>query len=197
MLQEQIIARGVKDPLVLEAMRKVPREAFVSIEQQSSAYEDHPLPIEEGQTISQPYIVAFMTECLQLNPSATVLEVGTGSGYQTAILASIVKRVYTIEIIPTLAEKAKKTLRALGFSNITFRVGDGHHGWPEKSPFDGIIVTAAPERVPAALLQQLKIKSRLVLPVGEHSQVLKVIQKTETSFEEQTVLEVRFVPMRE
>jgi len=195
MVEEQIRQRGVKDELVLQAMRKVPRHKFVPMELQSMAYNDYPLPIGEGQTISQPYIVAFMTESLGLKGGEKVLEVGTGSGYQAAILAEIAKEVYTIEIIESLAEQAKKRLKEMGYKNIFVKHGDGYLGWPEHAPFDAIIVTAAPKEVPPPLIEQLKVGGRLVIPLGEQYQELVLIEKTKKGIKRKPLLPVRFVPM--
>jgi len=195
MVAEQIAARGVKDPLTLAAMRKVPRHLFVPEESRGQAYDDHPLPIGQGQTISQPYIVAFMTEALGLRGGETVLEVGTGSGYQAAVLSEIAARVYTIEIVEALAEESRRRLRALGYTNVEVRAGDGYLGWPEKAPFDAIVVTAAAPRVPETLKQQLKEGGRLIVPVGDESQELVVVVRRGSRYEERRVLPVRFVPM--
>jgi protein-L-isoaspartate(D-aspartate) O-methyltransferase len=195
MVTEQIEARGVKDPATLGAMRTVPRQAFVPASSGADAYGDHPLPIGHGQTISQPYIVAFMTEALGLKKGATVLEVGTGSGYQAAVLAQIADRVYSVEILPALAEEARARLDRLGYRNVQVRVGDGYQGWPEAGPFDGIIVTAAAPRVPDPLKAQLKDGGRLVIPVGDESQELMVVTRRGDTFEERRILPVRFVPM--
>jgi protein-L-isoaspartate(D-aspartate) O-methyltransferase len=195
MVRDQVEARGVRDARTLAAMRKVPRHELVPAEMRSRAYEDRPLPIGHEQTISQPYIVAFMTEALGLRGGETVLEVGTGSGYQAAVLAEIAARVYTIEIVAPLAERARADLARLGYRNIQVRAGDGYQGWPEAAPFDAIIVTAAAPRIPEPLLAQLKDGGRLVLPVGEDDQSLVVIVRTGDRFIEQTVLPVRFVPM--
>ncbi len=195
MVETQIKARGVKDPRVLSAMLKVERHLFVPKEYRSSAYNDQPLPIGEGQTISQPYIVALMTELLELKGEEKVLEVGTGSGYQAAILAELAKEVYTIEIIETLANSAKKLLSELGYKNIYVKTGDGYLGWPEASPFDAIIVTCAPDHIPQPLLDQLKEGGRLVIPVGTYSQELKKITKRQGQFETKDVIPVIFVPM--
>lgn len=195
MVESQIKARGIKDPRVLSAMLKVERHLFVPKEYQSLAYNDQPLPIGEGQTISQPYIVALMTELLELKGEEKVLEVGTGSGYQAAILAELAKEVYTIEIIETLANSAKKLLTELGYKNIFVKTGDGYLGWPEASPFDAIIVTCAPDHIPKPLLDQLKEGGRLVIPVGTYSQELKKITKHHGLFETKDILPVIFVPM--
>ena len=196
MVDEQIAARGIKDPLTLDAMRTVPRHAFVpSSAAGADAYGDHPLPIGHGQTISQPYIVAFMTEALGLQKGAHVLEVGTGSGYQAAVLAQIAERVYSVEILPALADEARARLGRLGYRNVQVRVGDGYQGWPEVGPFDGIMVTAAAPRVPEPLKAQLRDGGRLVIPVGDQSQELMVVTRKGDAFEEKRILPVRFVPM--
>jgi protein-L-isoaspartate(D-aspartate) O-methyltransferase len=195
MVKEQIEARDVRDPLTLAAMRKVRRHLFVPPESVRLAYEDHPLPIGEGQTISQPYIVAFMTEALRLVGGETVLEVGTGSGYQAAVLADIAAKVYTIEIVEPLARSGRERLARLGYENVEVRAGDGYQGWPEAAPFDAIMVTAAAPRIPETLKAQLKEGGRLVIPVGEDFQELIVVTRKGTRFEEQSVLPVRFVPM--
>lgn len=195
MVKEQIESRGVKNPLVLKAMLKVPRHLFVPISNRHNAYIDSPLPIGYGQTISQPYIVAYMTEIIDPQSSHKVLEIGTGSGYQAAILAEIVKEVYTIEIIPQLAESAEKILKELGYKNIFVKCGDGYRGWPENAPFDGIIVTAAPDHIPQPLVDQLKIGGKMIIPVGDWFQELVLITKTEQGIEKKNVLPVAFVPM--
>jgi protein-L-isoaspartate(D-aspartate) O-methyltransferase len=197
MVARQIRARGVKDERVLAAMRKVPREEFVPESVRASAYEDGPLPIGEGQTISQPYIVALMTELLEVKPGDKVLEIGTGSGYQAAILADLTPEVYTIEIIPALAMRAEETLKRLGYTRVRVRVGDGYLGWPEYAPFDGIIVTCAPTDVPEPLKEQLKDGGRMVIPVGSQlaGQTLYVLRKTGKKLEQTEVIPVRFVPM--
>ena len=177
MVETQIVARGVRNPRVLAAMRDVPRHLFVDAAQRAHAYDDGPLPIGGKQTISQPYIVALMSELLDLPPKEKVLEIGTGSGYQSAVLARVCRDVYSIEIIPELAHQSAERLKKLGFSNVTVREGDGYRGWPEEAPFDGIIVTAAPERIPQPLLDQLAPNGRMVIPVGGFFQELKVFKK--------------------
>ncbi|MHB2150792.1 protein-L-isoaspartate(D-aspartate) O-methyltransferase [Calditrichota bacterium LG25] len=195
MVEQQIIARGVKDPAVIRAMESVPRHLFVPESEMAYAYLDEPRPIGHGQTISQPYIVAFMTEQLHLKPTDCVLEIGTGSGYQAAVLAEIVDSVYTIEIVPELARIARERLQELGYDNVQVKQGDGYNGWPEKAPFDAIIVTAAPPNIPPPLLEQLKIGGIMVLPVGEYVQELVVVQKSDEGISMRNVLPVRFVPM--
>jgi len=195
MVREQIEARGVRDPLTLAAMRKVPRHELVPEIVRAAAHQDYPLPIGLGQTISQPYIVAFMTEALGLRGGEKVLEIGTGSGYQAAVLAEIAAQVYTIEIVAPLAERARADLARLGYANVHVRAGDGYLGWPEAAPFDAIIVTAAAPKIPEPLKAQLKDGGRLVIPVGEEYQSLVVLTRTGSRFAEQTVLPVRFVPM--
>jgi protein-L-isoaspartate(D-aspartate) O-methyltransferase len=196
MVERQIEARGVRDPGTLKAMRMVRRELFVPADLQYRAYQDSPLPIGEDQTISQPYIVAVMNEALAAGPDSRVLEIGTGSGYSTAILAEVAARVFTIEIIPVLAERAKSLLEGLGYANIRYRTGDGYAGWPEEAPFDAILVTAAPPEVPAPLAAQLKTGGRLVIPVGTGSQDLLVYKKKpDGSLMLLDSMPVRFVPM--
>lgn len=198
MVAEQIAAprRAVRDPRVLEAMRQVPRHAFVPAALQAEAYADRPLPIGYGQTISQPYVVAFMTEQLALQPGECVLEIGTGSGYQAAVLAELAREVRSIEIVPELAERASRDLARLGYTNVFVRAGDGYQGWPEAAPFDAIIVTCAPDHVPQPLLDQLREGGRMIIPVGDQgSQSLHVLRKTGGRVEERAVLPVRFVPM--
>jgi protein-L-isoaspartate(D-aspartate) O-methyltransferase len=196
MVETQIVARGVRDPRVLAAMRKVPRHLFVDPSQRSQAYEDHPLPIPGNQTISQPYIVALMTELLELQPNERVLEIGTGSGYQSAVLGELAGEVYTIEIVPELAHSAAARLKELHYDNVVVREGDGYGGWPEHAPFDAIIVTAAPERIPQPLIEQLAPGGVMVIPVGGFFQELKVFRKSaDGRVTEKDILPVRFVPM--
>ena len=195
MVDEQLRSRDIRSTWVLDAMLRVPRHLFVPEPQRAWAYSDSPLPIGHGQTISQPYIVAFMTQALDLAPGHRVLEVGTGSGYQAAVLGALVKDVYTIEIVPPLAERARKTLAALGLSNIQVRTGNGYLGWPEHAPYDRIMVTAAPDEVPPALLQQLKIGGLMAIPVGTVRQELRILRRTVTGTETRSTLPVRFVPM--
>jgi len=195
MVESQIIARGVKDPNVLDAMRCVPRHLYVPKKMRSMAYRDEPLPIGHGQTISQPYIVAYMTEALQLKGTEKVLEIGTGSGYQAAVLAEIAESVYTIEIVEPLAMQAEERLQEQGYKNIHCRYGNGYLGWPEESPFDAIIVTAAPKEIPPKLIEQLSEGGRMVLPVGDFFQELILIQKTDGKIKKIHLLPVRFVPM--
>jgi protein-L-isoaspartate(D-aspartate) O-methyltransferase len=195
MVRMQIEARGVKDGRVLEVMRKVKRHLFVPPLYQRLAYEDTPLPIGEEQTISQPYIVALMTELLGLIGRERVLEIGTGSGYQAAILAELAEEVYTIEIIPVLAERAEELLKRLGYRNVMVKCGDGYIGWEEYAPFDGIIVTCAPEEIPQTLVEQLAEGGRMVLPVGSVYQELKLIEKKNNQISVKDIIPVRFVPM--
>lgn len=197
MVERQIESRGIDDPSVLRAMRAVPRHQFVLPEWADEAYSDSALPINEGQTISQPYIVAFMTEQLDIEPGDRVLEVGTGSGYQAAVLGEMDAEVYTIEIFPALAEEASERLAGLGYTNVTVRQGDGYLGWPEHAPFDAIVVTAAPESIPPPLIEQLAPGGVMVIPVGpvEDVQELTVVRKLENgSIQSESVLPVRFVP---
>lgn len=199
-LREEMVARHiegrVRDPAVLRAMRTVRRHRFVPPQVRDAAYENHPLPIGLGQTISQPIVVAEMTELARIEPGERVLEIGTGSGYQAAVLASLGAEVYTIEIIEELGRRAREALREEGFENIHFRIGDGFEGWPEAAPFDAIVVTAAPEEVPPPLLEQLAVGGRLVIPVGGSDQELRVYTRGEDgSISEERVFPVRFVPM--
>ena len=196
MVEQQLKPRGIKDERVLAAMAKVPREEFIPADARADAYEDGPLPIGYDQTISQPYIVAFMTEQLRPKPSDRVLEIGSGSGYQAAILAELVADVYTIEIVEPLAKTAEATLQRLGYKNVHIKVGDGYKGWPEEAPFDAIIVTCAPEKVPQPLVDQLKDGGRMVIPVGERfAQQLYLLEKKNGQLKESATLPVRFVPM--
>jgi protein-L-isoaspartate(D-aspartate) O-methyltransferase len=196
MVQQQLMARGIREERVLAAMAKVPREEFVPADERAAAYTDNPLPIGYDQTISQPYIVAFMTEQLHPKPSDRVLEIGTGSGYQAAILAELVAEVYTIEIAEPLARKAEATLVRLGYKNVRMKVGDGYKGWPENAPFDAITVTCAPDRVPRPLTDQLKEGGRMIIPVGDRfAQELYLLEKKNGQLKESAVLPVRFVPM--
>jgi protein-L-isoaspartate(D-aspartate) O-methyltransferase len=195
MVETQIRGRGISDARVLEAMRRVPRHRFVSADERELAYGDHPVGIGCGQTISQPYIVGYMTEALALTPEARVLEIGTGSAYQTAVLAEIAREVYSIEVVEELAARAAAVLRELGYANVHLRCGDGYAGWPEAAPFDGIIVTAAPDHLPQPLAEQLRIGARLVVPVGRGEQDLLVLTRTEEGLREEQRLGVRFVPL--
>jgi protein-L-isoaspartate(D-aspartate) O-methyltransferase len=198
MVDKQIVRRGVRDRDVIQAMMAVPRHQFVPEKRVSMAYDDTPLPIGYGQTISQPYIVAYMTEILNLDEESMVLEIGTGSGYQAAILSSIVKKVYTIEIIPELAESASLKLEKLGYKNVTVTNGDGYYGWPEHAPFDAIIVTAAAGHIPPPLLKQLKKGGRMVIPVGGHFMIqsLVLVEKgNEGGITTRNLMSVRFVPL--
>lgn len=195
MIQDQIVSRGVKDPRVLAAMEKVCRHCFVPEDLVTRAYEDYPMPIGRGQTISQPYIVALMSELLALKGPERVLEIGTGSGYQAAVLAELAAEVYTVELFADLAADARLKLSKLGCSNIKFHTGSGTAGWPEHAPYDGIIVTCAAASVPQALLDQLKEGGRLVIPVGEGEQELKLITKTSSGSTAKNVCSVRFVPL--
>jgi protein-L-isoaspartate(D-aspartate) O-methyltransferase len=197
MLEQQLKPRGIKDERVLAAMAKVPREEFIPVNMRADAYDDRPLPIGYDQTVSQPYVVAFMTEQLRLNPSDRVLEIGSGSGYQAAILAQLVKDVYTIEIVTPLAKTAEATLQSLGYNNVHVKVGDGYNGWPEEAPFDAIVVTCAPEKLPQPLVDQLKDGGRMVIPVGARfAQQLYLVEKKNGQLKESATLPVRFVPMQ-
>ncbi len=195
MVEEQIATRGIRDARVLRAMRVVPRHEFVPEGLRTYAYDDRPLPIGDGQTISQPYVVAAMTELARVGERSRVLEVGTGSGYQAAVLAETGAEVYSIEILEPLSRQAGEILDRLGYDRVHLRVGDGYRGWPEVAPFDAIIVTAAPPRVPKPLKEQLAPGGRLVIPVGDYYQQLIVITRTADGFSEESVFPVRFVPM--
>jgi protein-L-isoaspartate(D-aspartate) O-methyltransferase len=196
MVRSQIAGRGITDPRILQVMSEVPRTGFVPEDLRREAYADHPVPIGFGQTISQPYIVAYMLEALALQPSDRVLEVGTGCGYQTALLAKLVRLVYTVEIIPALSVHAEALLSRLGLHNVHYRVGDGSLGWPEESPFQAIVVTAAPEDIPNALVEQLSEGGRLILPVGSTgSQRLVRLERRESMVYRRNLVPVRFVPL--
>ena len=195
MVQEQMVVRGIRDPRVLEALRKVPRHRFVPPGVQAFAYADSPLPIGFGQTISQPYVVAFMTEALELKPQDRVLEIGTGSGYQAAVLSLLVREVYSMEIVEQLSKQAEARLKEMGYGNVHVRIGDGYRGWPEAAPFDAIIVTAAPPDVPPVLVAQLRLGGRMVVPVGRYQQDLIRLRRTANGLERESLLPVSFVPM--
>lgn len=196
MVKYQIERRGIKNPVVLKVMRNTPRHLFVPPALSTMAYDDYPLPIGEEQTISQPYIVALMTDLLKLNGDEKILEIGTGSGYQAAILSQLVDTVYTIEIVESLANNAKIRLNNLNYKNVIVKQGDGYKGWPSAAPFDAIIVTAAPKKVPQTLIDQLKVGGHIVIPVGDKWQELQLITKiTKNKIKKKTVIPVRFVPM--
>ena len=195
MVERQIRARGISAPAVLEAIAAVPRHRFVPEALAPRAYDDTPLPIGYDQTISQPYVVAYMTEAAALRPDAKVLDIGTGSGYQAAVLAEIVSRVYSIEIVPELAERSRRLLADLGYDNVEVSTGDGYGGWPDEAPFDAIVVAAAPDHVPPALVEQLAVGARLVIPVGRFAQEILIVTKTASGSTTEAVLPVRFVPM--
>ena len=196
MVKEQIAIRGVTDERVLRAMRKVPREQFVPEQIRGQSYSDGPLPIGYDQTISQPFVVAFMTEKLGLHPTDRVLEIGTGSGYQAAILAELAAKVYTIEIVEPLGKRAAQTLQRLGYKNVQVKIGDGYRGWPEHAPFDAVIVTCAPDHVPQPLVEQIKEGGRIIIPVGPAGdQTLYLLEKKNGRLERRNVLPVSFVPM--
>ncbi len=198
MVRVQIIDRGIDDPLVLNAMKTVPRHLFVPREYINEAYEDGPLPIGYGQTISQPYIVAYMTEVVKPDPAKRALEIGTGSGYQAAVLAEIVKEVYSIEIVPELAKEAAERLEKLGYDNVKVKYGDGYAGWKEYAPFDIIIITAAAEQIPQPLIDQLAENGKLVIPIGYANAVqeLMLLEKKKGKITRERLLSVRFVPFR-
>ncbi len=197
MVADQLAARGIRDPAVLEAMRAVPRHLFVPEAVAADAYRDGPLSIGYGQTISQPFIVAYMTQALGVERTNRVLEVGTGSGYQAAILSRLAKEVFTIEIVPELGTRAAASLKGRGYTNVTVKIGDGYNGWPERAPFDRIMVTAAPDHVPQPLIDQLSVGGRMVIPVGAawSSQQLLVIEKTSSGVVETKTIPVIFVPL--
>ena len=196
MVAKQLKARDIYDRSTLAAMSKVPREQFVPVEVRAYSYSDGPLPIGEGQTISQPYIVAYMTQVLRPKPDHRVLEVGTGSGYQAAVLAEIVDSVYTIEIVDKLGIKSANLLKSLGYTNVEVRIGDGYHGWEEKGPFDGILVTAGAESIPKPLVEQLKNGGRMIIPVGPHRGIrqLVLLEKKDDKIKKSELMAVRFVP---
>jgi protein-L-isoaspartate(D-aspartate) O-methyltransferase len=195
MVDEQIKARGIRTPAVLDVMARVPRHLFVPPAVRHRAYEDTPLPIGQGQTISQPFIVAYMTEALQISRDHVVLEIGTGSGYQAAVLAEMVHEVYTIEIVADLAERARRTLAEAGYRNVHVRTGNGYLGWPDRAPFPRIIVTAAPDEIPSALLDQLAVGGTMVLPVGTLFQEMTIVTKDSHGVTQKKTIPVRFVPM--
>ena len=196
MVQEHLEARGIKDPRVLEAIRATPRREFAPAELQQHAYNDRPIPIGYQQTISQPYIVGLMTQLLETKPEHTVLEIGTGSGYQAAVLSKLARHVYSIEIVPELAASSAKTLQRTGCRNVTVRHGDGYQGWPQHAPFDRVILTAAPPVIPQALIDQLKPGGKLVAPEGDREQLLMVIEKgMDGRTSKRSVIPVIFVPM--
>ncbi len=195
MVENQIVSRGIQDARVIKAMLKVKRHLFVPKEYLDSAYSDKPIPIEKEQTVSQPYMVALMTELLNSSPGKKILEIGTGSGYQSAILAETGCDLYTIEIIEDIAANARKTLEKLGYSNIKYRIGDGYRGWEENAPFEGIIVTAAPADIPDKLIEQLSQGGRMIIPVGDLSQELLLIENTNEGVKRKKITAVRFVPM--
>jgi protein-L-isoaspartate(D-aspartate) O-methyltransferase len=195
MVSSQLEANGIQDARVLEAMRRVPRHRFVPDELHDRAHGDHPLPIGQGQTISQPYIVAYMTEAAQLRPGDRVLEIGTGSGYQAAVLAEIAREVFSVEILPELADGARRVLAELGYANVSVRTGDGYAGWAEHAPFDAILVTAAPDHIPPALVEQLRVGRRMIIPVGRGEQEMLVVTRTESGMVRESVFPVRFVPL--
>lgn len=195
MVEEQIRNRGIKDKKVLDVMRKVPRHLFVEPDSIENAYEDNAMPIQYGQTISQPYIVGLMTELLELETSSKVLEIGTGCGYQTAIIAEIVDQVYTVEILPELAQSASRRLEKFGYQNIHHRYGNGYYGWRKYAPYDRIIVTAAPKKLPNRLINQLAEGGLMILPIGDYHQDLVRINRTEHGIETKNISGVRFVPM--
>ncbi len=197
MVENQIVSRGVSNTKVLEAMLKVKRHLFVPENYIDSAYGDNPIPIESGQTVSQPYMVALMTELLNPAQGKRILEIGTGSGYQTAVLAQCGCDVYTIEIIEDMALNTRKVLERLGYSNIKYKIGDGYKGWEQNAPFEGIIVTAAPLEIPDNLIDQLSDNGRLVIPVGEASQELLLVEKTTEGITRKRITSVRFVPMKQ
>jgi protein-L-isoaspartate(D-aspartate) O-methyltransferase len=195
MVEQQLRGRDIRSEAVLGAMGRVPRHRFVPADEQAGSYTDFPLPIGFGQTISQPYIVAFMTQALEVTAEHKVLEIGTGSGYQAAVLGELAREVFTIEIVDGLAERSRQLLAELGYRNVHVRSGNGYLGWPEQAPFDRIIVTAAPDEIPPALIQQLKVDGLIAVPVGVGDQVLQVLRRTASGLTLLQTLPVRFVPM--
>ena len=195
MVRDQLRGRDVQDARVLDAMSRVPRHLFVPDASRAEAYGDYPLPIGYGQTISQPYIVGFMSQALEVEPHHRVLEIGTGSGYQAAILAELAREVYTIEIVAPLSEQARKTLEDLGYKNVRIKTGNGYLGWPEHAPYDRVMVTAAPDEVPRALVEQLRVGGLMAIPVGTIDQELRILRRTDSGLELLRTLPVRFVPM--
>ena len=196
MIRTQIVARGIRDPRLLAALHAVPRHLFVDPAHRTEAYADRPVPIGEGQTMAQPYVAALMTELLDIQPTDRILEVGTGSGYESAVLSRLAAEVYSIEILPGISRRAQDRLRSLGRTNVRFRIGDGYGGWPEAAPFDGILVAAAPRRMPPALLEQLAPNGRMVIPVGDFFQELKVYARdAKGNVTENSVIPVRFGTM--
>ncbi|MBM3326008.1 MAG: protein-L-isoaspartate(D-aspartate) O-methyltransferase [Calditrichaeota bacterium] len=194
-LLKELREQGIDDKAVLAAMDSVPRHEFVPAAWRKSSYENRPLPIGHDQTISQPFIVAYMSQALELKPGDKVLEIGAGSGYHAAVMSRLASRIFTIEIVPALGESAAKLLKRLGYDNIAVRIGDGYRGWPEEAPFDAICITAAPPEVPQPLLDQLKIGGRLIAPVGENWQKLVLVRRTPDGYEQHNLIPVLFVPM--
>lgn len=195
MVRDQLRGRDVVNPRVLDAMSRVPRHLFVPDAVRSDAYVDSPLPIGHGQTISQPYIVGFMSQALEVEPHHRVLEIGTGSGYQAAILAELAREVYTIEIVAALSDRARKAIEELGYKNVRINTGNGYLGWPEHAPYDRVMVTAAPDAVPRPLVEQLRVGGLMAIPVGTDDQELRILRRTDTGLETLRTLPVRFVPM--
>ncbi|WP_019499664.1 protein-L-isoaspartate(D-aspartate) O-methyltransferase [Pseudanabaena sp. PCC 6802] len=195
MVDRQLRSRGIQNAAVLKAMSEVPRHYFVNPSETHLAYEDYPLEIGYAQTISQPYVVAYMTEAAEISPNDKVLEIGTGSGYQAAVLSRLAKEVYTVEIVPALAEHARQILERLGYQNVHVKMGNGYEGWPEYAPYDAIVATAAPDRVPPALVEQLAVDGKLVIPVGTWEQDIVTIARTNNGLVEKRTIPVRFVPM--
>jgi protein-L-isoaspartate(D-aspartate) O-methyltransferase len=196
MVEYQLRDRGIDDERVLAAMSKVPRHQFIDSAWRNSAYSDRPLPINYNQTISQPYIVAYMTQAAEISPNDKVLEIGTGCGYQAAVLAELAREIYSVEIIPQLAAHARQILSQLDYKNIEVKTGDGYQGWAEHAPYDAIVVTAAPEHIPQSLINQLAVNSKMVIPVGKWYQELFVLTKTPEATVQKKTIPVRFVPMR-